>query len=246
MVPAMTTPRDIVPLAASCVWGGFAAPDIQHCEQNLCGWIAAPADTWSNLAYFAAAWWVWRRAAGDALQRWFGWSIAVVGATSFVFHATFTAAGQFLDYFGMFVYLMLPLSINVKRLGGRRWKAFYWTGVAGCAGAVPLFWRLGLGVQYTVAAVAALLLGSEWLLSRRPVKPRYRPLFISAAGTAAAFGVWQLDFHRVLCDPSNHLLQWHALWHVLTAASMPPLVRFYREASALEPASVEEGNFSAA
>jgi len=31
----------------------------------------------------------------------------------------------------------------------------------------------------------------------------------------------------VFCDPSNHWIQGHALWHLLTAASLYAMFRFY-------------------
>ena len=101
----MTGPRDIQPLPPDCPWGGWTPPDLQHCEANLCGWITTPANTWSNLAYVAVGVWIWRRAAKRDLLAAGGLgpvSIAV-GVTSFAFHASYTFAGQVLDYGGMFL-----------------------------------------------------------------------------------------------------------------------------------------------
>ena len=36
-----------------------------------------------------------------------------------------------------------------------------------------------------------------------------------------------LDVTRVWCDPENHWLQGHAAWHLLSAASLVALYRFY-------------------
>ena len=49
---------------------------------------------------------------------------------------------------------------------------------------------------------------------------------------AGAFSL--LDVTRVWCDPANHWLQGHALWHLLSAASLYALFRFY---AALGPAA---------
>lgn len=228
---AITIPREIVPMPASCPWGGFAPPDLQHCEANMCGWIVAPSDTWSNLAYVAVAAYLWKTA-DDALGRTFAVTILLVGLTSFALHATFTAWGQFLDYFGMFLYVMLILSLNLKRLGVRRWKAVYWGGIAGLSVAVPVFWKVGVGVQYIIALCAAAILGTEAVIARRPDRPRYGLLMLSVLGVAVGFTFWQLDFHRVACDPDNHVLQFHAVWHVISALAMLPLVAFYRREAA--------------
>ncbi len=38
-------------------WGGL--PNVKWCEETLCGVIAEPANTWSNLAYLVVAAWLW-------------------------------------------------------------------------------------------------------------------------------------------------------------------------------------------
>jgi hypothetical protein len=32
--------------------------------------------------------------------------------------------------------------------------------------------------------------------------------------------IWLLDIHGPLCDPDNHLVTGHAVWHVLTALAV--------------------------
>ena len=80
-----------------------------------------------------------------------------------------------------------------------------------------------------------VILGQEGVLYRRsrarPDAPLHAPgyaafwlaLVLLAAGAAASLA----DVTRTWCDPSNHWLQGHALWHVLTAASLYALFVFY-------------------
>ena len=48
-------------------------------------------------------------------------------------------------------------------------------------------------------------------------------LLISAAAVFSA-----LDVTRTFCDPDNHWLQGHAIWHVLSASALWGLFVFYR------------------
>jgi hypothetical protein len=47
-------------------------------------------------------------------------------------------------------------------------------------------------------------------------------LLLSAAGAASL-----ADVTRTWCDPTNHWLQGHALWHLLSAGALYALYRFY-------------------
>src|SRR4051812_24434555 len=98
-------PRIVPPHPAGSPWSGWTLPDIKHCEANLAGWISAPANTWSNLAYFAVGAWILGRSKGRGplSARGLGAVSLAVGATSFLFHMSYTFAGQFLDYAGMFL-----------------------------------------------------------------------------------------------------------------------------------------------
>jgi hypothetical protein len=57
--------------------------------------------------------------------------------------------------------------------------------------------------------------------------PNVRPFFIGLALLVAAAAFSLADVTRAFCDPANHWLQGHAIWHVLTAASLYAMFRFY-------------------
>jgi hypothetical protein len=221
-------PRDVVPLDAACAWGGWSPPDIKHCEDNLCGWIAAPADTWSNLAYLAAAWWLWRR--GDAVSRRFAACALGLGATSFFFHASFTFAGQVLDYAAMFAYVLLLLSLNLGRLGAADWRRAYAAAFAFSLAALGLLKAARIGLQHLIVVQVVLVLATEAVLALRRPRARYGPWLAATGLMAAAAVFWALDYSRLLCDPANHLFQAHAVWHLLSAAAIPFVARFYAAA----------------
>lgn len=218
-----------MPQDPSCPWGAFAPPDLQHCEANLCGWITTPANTWSNLAFIAAAVWLWRRKEGE-MDRWFAWVAVGLGVTSFALHATFTMWGQYLDYLGMFPYVLLMLALNLRRLGAARWRLALQAGIPASAGLFVLFHRLGVGVQWIMVAIVAAVFGSELVLKLRGARAEYRPWLIGVGFTMAGVGVWVLDYHRVWCMPDNHFFQFHAAWHCFCALAIPFVARFYARA----------------
>lgn len=224
-------PRIIVPLDPSSPWSGFARPDLKHCEDNLSGWIAAPANTWSNLAFIVVGLWMWRRHRDSELGRWFAAVTVIVGLTSLLFHASYAFLFQFFDYLGMFLYMLLLLFLNARRLGwvGAGWGKSYLAGVAGSCVLLLLFRRLGLPIQSLIVIQVALFLPSEAWLAMRAPGTRYSDFLAAIGLIAAAATFWILDYTRLLCDPANHLFQGHAAWHVLAALSFAFTLAFYRQ-----------------
>lgn len=222
----MTSPRDIVPQDAACPWGAFAPPDLQHCEANLCGWITTPANAWSNLAFLVAAWWLWRRRK-TALDAWFAWVAVGLGVTSFALHATFTWWGQWLDYIGMYPYVLLMLALNLRRLGAARWRSVFAGGGAVSVALLPVLRSVGIGVQWIMVALIGAVVATEGALAARAPRADYRPWLVGIAITSAGVGLWLMDYNRVWCRPDDHVVQLHAIWHALAAAAIPFVATFY-------------------
>lgn len=45
---ALAATFDIPPLPDGCPWSGWTLPNLKWCEDNVCAWVTAPANTWSN------------------------------------------------------------------------------------------------------------------------------------------------------------------------------------------------------
>jgi hypothetical protein len=228
-MPRMLAP----PLEPGCPWSGFTPPNVDWCEEELCAWIVNPADTWSNLAYLALGAWMWSsaRRAGRGDLSLFGPASVLVGVFSFAYHASYTWALQFFDFVGMFLFCFTVIARNAVRLGwitARHELRFFALGVIGASALVPLLFELGIAIQATVAVCIAVALGQEALWRRRrpgtPLPPAY---WIGLALLAAAAVCSALDVTRVACDPTNHWLQGHAAWHVLSALALLAFFRFY-------------------
>ncbi len=224
----------VPPLPQGCPWSGWMLPNLKWCEENLCAWVTAPANTWSNLAYIALGLLMWHEARrmGSAPLRIFGPASIVVGVFSLVYHASYTFFFQFFDFVGMFVFCFVLIVLNWRRLGRLRESQIvpaFLVGVGVCSASVPLLYWLGIPIQLTVAALITLILVDEWRLSRRGRAHGRYPVYLYGLAMLAAGAVCSaLDLSRVWCDPSNHWLQGHAAWHVLTAGSLYLMFRFYR------------------
>jgi hypothetical protein len=208
-------------------------PDIKHCEANLSSWIAAPANTWSNLPYIAVGLWILNRSKKrDAMSAGgLGPVSVVVGVTSFAFHASYTFAGQVLDYAGMFLLIGWALARGLLRahtLSEPEAKRF-WAGLfAASLAALFVFRAAGWGVQtlVLVQTLALAVLEIRLMIVKRDA-PSYASFWLMQLLLAAAYGCWHLDHADFACAPDNHWLQFHAIWHVITAGAFIAGWRFH-------------------
>lgn len=223
----------INPLA--CPWGGFAPPTTLFCEELLCSWVTTPANTWSNIAFLLAGAALWRQEpprSGTAAGL-FGPIALAIGVFSGLYHASSIFALQVLDNAAMFLFACLLLCLNLRRLGALSSGAVLplYLGLVGASIALMfVFPALGLPTQAIFAAQIFAVLGTELRLLRSGgVETDYAFLVGAAAVFTASFALWILDQRRILCDPSNHIIQGHAVWHVGCAVCLILLQRFYRQ-----------------
>jgi hypothetical protein len=231
--PAGLTPTPIPP---GCPWHAlsqYGLPNVNWCEETLCAAVNEPANAYSNLAYLlvAVAMWAWARPLRAPALRQFAPAAAIVGVGSFVYHASNVYLTQVLDFLGMFVFCYLLLLLNFQRLG--------WLGARGFARALPIcvlvstaltavLSRVGFPIQALIATLILAIIATEALLRRRAVYPMGHFALSFAVLTAGAV-CSALDLSRTVCDPSSHLLQGHAVWHVLSALSLLFAFLHYRQ-----------------
>jgi Ceramidase len=209
-----------------CPWTGYAPATIAFCEQRLCAWVVEPSNAWSNLAYVAVGVWIlWRRRGdlGTAVTA-IGVACVLLGVASFSFHATGVRVFEVADLAGMYLVSGLALTFALQRVRG--WSDG--TAVAFFAGLVALssLLMIALGndgiVMFAVQVIAAVVL--EYRLYPMTPAAAGRWLLRAVGALAVGFVVWTLD-RGPLCNPQNHVLTGHAVWHALTALS---LLCFYR------------------
>ncbi|MBE9030161.1 ceramidase domain-containing protein [filamentous cyanobacterium LEGE 11480] len=208
----------------------------EFCEAVLEQWIAQPANAWSSLAYCGVGGWLWlKRQRQDPRMLQFMGPIAIaIGVSSFAYHALYIAIAHFFDLLSMFFFSTLILVFNLVRakLVSRRLQLPFWSGVL-------LLSTFALGFSLDVGRAlfglgVALALGFELLLFVRRDPIRYRDFAIGLGLFLVAFVIWNLDLHQIICDPNNHFLQGHAIWHILTALSLVFITQFYRQFTVLK------------
>lgn len=223
------------PLAPVGPWAGWAPPNLSWCEQKLAAWISTPANTWSNLAYFLVAWLIWRAASSRDFRQ-LAVAMAAMGAGSFAYHASCTFALQVVDFVGMYAVIWLFIAWNLRRAGVAVGAGAAWTlGVAGCTGVMLGMARLALPYQSLILVLAGVLAVQEFRLWGTDPTADYRALGQAWALLAAALTCSLADLTRVWCDPANHWLQGHAVWHLLSAAGLYRAANYYASLTAMRP-----------
>ncbi len=218
-----------------------------HPEQLL----RTRANTWSNLAYCLVGFYTcglsvrdWRHAAVPAgtlvstpgLGIVFGVACVWLGLSSGLFHASLTRLGQQFDVAAMYGPLLALLAIVAARASPKRVSL-----PGGRPGQKLPIWPLLAGI---VVAAEVLLFFYKWSISSRVVlwsligcitatslaelalRPqRFRSVLLAWAGgfLAAAVACRQLDVMGRFSSPDSWF-QGHAVWHVLTAASLGAMV----------------------
>jgi hypothetical protein len=207
------------------------------------------ANTWSNLAYILVGLYsiafAWQDLRGQrrgphivsipAMSFGFGAACCCLGIGSGVFHASLTRFGQQLDVAAMYPPLMVMMAVGigrwipVVRLGPRSrrtWPALLVL-VFIASGLLYFFkWSMSsrLVLNTLVGSVTALTLLARFC-PPRGLDGRW--LAASAAALAAGVYCRQADIAGRFSGP-DAWTQGHALWHVLTAASLGCLYAFYR------------------
>jgi len=94
-------------------------PTIQFAEDNICGYIAQPANTWSNLAYLILALKIaqeLRQANNKTLLWGFVPIFIFMGLASGFYHATATFVGQFFDFGSIYLFAAFILFLSLVKL----------------------------------------------------------------------------------------------------------------------------------
>ena len=204
------------------------------CELVRHDGVAQPANAWSSLGFLVAgvaAILTLRPAARRerTLVVLLGAALVAVGVGSFLFHATLTLWGQFLDVLPMYAVGSVLLAGAVVRLGWVSPRTGTFAGVVLVAmlGATLWLWpesRRGLFAAVLLPGIVLELVRAR----SSPSSPRW--LYLGLALLMTAYLLWVLDQVGVWCDPTS-ALQGHALWHLLGAAAGLCLAKHYAVSS---------------
>lgn len=206
---------------------------MEFCERRLCATIVEPANAWTNIAYLVVGVIVLVLAMREKQQHLapIGVIGIVLSAGSFFFHGTATFAGEVCDLGAMFLFSSFWLTREVHRLYAPSPKvlwSLYVALVAIAIGAHLVAREAGIAI-FTLQIVATFSVSIAWRYRGRmrgDPRPDNRALVALIVMFGIAYAVWRLDFHRILCNPDNHVLQGHAAWHVLNSTCFYFLYRY--------------------
>ncbi len=217
-------------IEVGCPWyeaqQSFGAPNVNWCEETTCAYINEPANTWSNLGFILVGVFVIAKLnqLKENVVKHFAWAVIVMGALSFVYHATNNYLTQFFDFFGMYLMTSFVIAFGLQRVLGndpRRLYSLFWFIVALNTGLFIVFDIADIAVQHTVAINVVFMLVFELWAGFKSKTLRHYLYFGLALGVmGAAQTVSQLDLKRVWCEPDNTLMHGHAIWHMLSALGM--------------------------
>jgi hypothetical protein len=251
----LAAPIAVSALASIVLWavgvagwpGETGAAGLIYCEASRAGFVAQPANTWSNLAYVAVGILIGWRAKRDLESvsvssnrmtasplhaSLYASVVAFIGPCSMALHASTTRWGSTVDVFAMYVWASFALAYAVQRLLGTTTLRFVvlWLGLSATltlhllTGVPALPDNFGFGI--VVAAYACI--EGYIVLTSEPTRCDRRWLAVGAITFVVAFAIWYASHTGgPLCAPHSPI-QGHAVWHVLTAASAGALYLFYR------------------
>ena len=202
-------------------WHKLGPATVKYNESNLDTWIRQPANTWSNLAYVFVGLWLYARFGIETYHMlWMVPLTAIlIGATSFLYHASFTLAFQTSDLISMYLFSCLLIVLNLQTLFRFGDGAFYSLYLALVLGSSILFLRIkaksGI-IIFGTHVLAILVLQSIIGISGR-MTINYTSFTWMLVTLLLAFTVWLLDLKGTLFHPDNHLIQGHALWHLISS-----------------------------
>ena len=215
-----------------CPYSGWAPSTHIWCEEQICWWIREPANTFSNLTYVIIGVLILLNANKYNFPnlKLLGYFSILLGFMSGFYHASSSFLGEVLDYSSMFLISSFVLVANLSRMF--QWSPKKMTIVA------SLIFIISVAVLVKLRTVGAVLFGLQvnaalvvelMLRKRAERKVIYRNLFISLGLFVFGWGIWNLDTHRIVCDPTNHIINGHAIWHVATGIAIYYIYQFYTQ-----------------
>jgi hypothetical protein len=218
----------------ACPWGGFQGATASFCETRLCGWIVEPANTWSNISYFIAALFVFlgNRQEKRPELTLIAVTAFLVGLGSTIFHASGTRFGEVTDVSAMYLISGLFIVFAARRIlpiGKAQLLILYFL-VAGLS-SLTLVLTSTNGIMLFAGHLAVATILEAIYFKRAPVMPDYKFLRFMVFGFGFAYLAWLLDFHKIVCDPDNHILGGHAVWHLSNATCLWTYFKYVQQFS---------------
>ena len=224
------------------------------CEANrMDEAIRQPSNTWSNLGYLLVALFALtlavhdyknkeRRSSGNFLVMYpffsvlYGLSCLYLFIGSFMYHASLTMLFQKLDQTGLYSVIGMILILNIYKINPYHYRRGEWKNSHVFAKLLVIIfniaffkwlWKFNINILVPVMLIFTFITAIYYI--KRVSNTDYFINYMYAAFFIlfAAGSIWMIDREGVACNPQS-AIQGHALWHVLTAASMFFIYLYYR------------------
>jgi Ceramidase len=211
-------------LPSAEVWSGLTPADCtEYCEgSDRCGALESrdaiqqPLNSWSNFAFvFVGLLVVASKPTPGAFA--FAAACLVLGIGSFGFHATVTRELQWLDVVGQVSAEAAVAALAVHVAWGVRWSRVL--PVWGVGALLFAIYKWQIPTVATMVGIG-LLTFIGLIVAARHGRASLRRGALGLLFIAVAYGIRALDVNKVGCDPAGLLYQGHALWHLLSAATL--------------------------
>ena len=218
------------PHPPGCYWYDAAekvgAPNLKWCEETLCQVISEPANTWSNLAYiivFAIMFKMTRKLNSKTL-RYTPYAMLIMGLGSFFYHASNNYLSQVIDFIGMFFFVHWLIGLNFMRakvFNLNKTKKYYIGFMLLNCIVMHILYINMINFQFLIVIAVVLILYTEYLARKNNSKPESSKfLYAGLVGIIIAESFSIMDITRVMCNPENHVIQGHAIWHVTSSIAL--------------------------
>ena len=250
VIPLLTAVSSLALLFLAITFGWFGehtGTGSRFCEVSQPGLIKQPVNTWSNLGFVVAGLYMGSLlmrgtygANANALTRstfyaaFYTSLVVFVGPCSMAMHATETKLGGYFDLLSMYLIAAFITAFSIQRFCGLGWRTF--TGLfiavmAICLSAQEIPWRVPM-----VGHVGNLVFGIFIVITTvfeflntfvRKLDHQMRWGILSSASITTAFIIWNLSLTGCVCCDPYSVIQGHGIWHLLCAASLWFLFRYY-------------------
>ena len=212
-----------------CPYSGYSQDTLQFCEERLCSWIVSPSETWSNLAYLIIGILIIFKIKNLKV---FGYIAIAVGISSFIYHATHLYWTETLDLMSMNLLGAILITFNFKKIkkniSEENSANIFLTTVL--LSSLILLILKGEYRLYVFGGLVTLAMGMELVEGyKNKFIQSYKWLFVTLGFFILSFVAWNLDYHKIVCDPKNHFIQGHALWHILNSVCFYTLAKYYQK-----------------
>ena len=176
-----------------------------------------PANSWSNIFFLIAAFFIYRNFGGEKLQSKIAIiSLSFLGIGSFIFHSTLSYVGQVFDVVGMYVVVsfFILFHANYWETKSKAKHVFIWVFLNSLLGTAIYAYPDTRRWIFSVMVVALLLL-SQKSFSKSENK---RDFYLSLGFLLLGILCWTLDRYKVFCIPELWV-NLHCFWHLFVSCS---------------------------